>query len=276
MDITIIQIYLSRVLDCDVGLSAQELKGMPFFVQKMFRFYSGTLYGTKIFLLLAVNDFFNGHSIDDLESTVTIFRTKVADGHPVFVFDSLARRQRLMLVKRRMPFIVPNVQMFLPPLGIDFSERIKEDISPVPDCLPPAAQAILIEQLLSGKLHGLAFARIAEMMEYSIPSVMRAAEQLRKRKLCTVHSDGYRKRLLFGTDPKVLWEHAATYLKSPVKTILHVVDDVPFAGCLYAGEYALSNSLVKARWPPITCTSTMMAGGSCLGCTTSRSGCRLM
>jgi hypothetical protein len=130
--------------------------------------------------------------------------------------------------------------MFLPPLGIDFSERIKEDISPVPDCLPPAAQAILIEQLLSGKLHGLAFARIAEMMEYSIPSIMRAAEQLRKRKLCTVHSDGYRKRLLFGTDPKVLWEHAATYLKSPVKTILHVVDDVPFAGCLYAGEYALS------------------------------------
>ena len=110
MNISEIQNYLSQTLDCEIVLSAVALKGLPFFVQKMFHFYSSTIYGSKIYFLMAATDFFDDHSISDLESTETVFKTKLADGHPVFVFDSLARRQRQMLVKRRMAFIVPSAQ----------------------------------------------------------------------------------------------------------------------------------------------------------------------
>lgn len=240
MNITAIQNYLSQTLDCDITLSVQEQKGLPFFVQKMFHFFSGTIYGIKIYLLLATDDFFDDHSIADLESTAAIFRTKVPDGRPIFVFDSLARRQRQMLVKRRFAFIVPSAQMFLPSLGIDFSERIKEDIPHKPEMLTPLAQAILVEQLLSGKIQGKSFARISEMMSCSIPSVMRAVDLLRKRDLCMVHSDGYRKSVLFDSDRKILWDSAAKYLKSPVRKVLHVINEAPFQGNPYAGEYALS------------------------------------
>jgi len=241
MDKNKIQNYLKQILDCDLELCAEELKELPFFLRKMFQFYSGMLFDKKIFFLLAAEDFFDNHTMKDVESAAIVFRNKGISDAPIFVFSSFARRQRLMLVKRKISFLVPGTQMFLPYLAIDFSDRIRETSSPQPDYLRPAAQAILLEQLLVGNLDGTALARVAEIMGYTLTSVIRASEQLKKFKLCTIRSDGYRKRLGFERDRKNLWEKAQRYLRSPVKNTVSVDSDASFAGCYpFAGEYALA------------------------------------
>ncbi len=236
-----IQNYLSRVLDCTLELHAEELKELPFFLQKMFQIYSGILFGKKIFFLFTKEDFFDGHSIKDLESATTVFRNKSISDFPVFVFSSLSKQQRLVLVKRKMSFLVPDKQMFLPYLAIDFSDRIRETTKPQPNYLPPAAQAILLEQLLSGKLDGLPLVRIAEITGYTLTSVIRASEQLKKFKLCSISSDGYRKSMHFKHDRKALWDASQEYLRSPIKNTVSVANDEPFAKHYpFAGEYALA------------------------------------
>jgi hypothetical protein len=241
METKSIQDYLSQVLACDISFCPEELKALPFFIRKIFAFYSGELFSKKVYFLCAKDNFFDKHSIREIESSACVFNDKFQNV-PVFVFDVLSRQERLMLIKRRISFIVPGTQMFLPYLGITLFERIKEKREPVSARLRPAAQAILIEDLLSGTINNCTLTQVAKFMNYTAMGIARAANQLEELKLCRIYSDGYRKTLVFDSDKRMLWERALPYLRSPVKKIVSIEDDTIFCdgSRLYAGEYALA------------------------------------
>ncbi len=241
METKIIQDYLSQVLACDVSFYPEELSMLPFFVRRAFLFYSGELFSKKVYFLCAKDNFFEKHSIQELESTASVFNDKLSQV-PVFVFDLLSRQERLMLIKRGLSFIVPGTQMFLPYLGITLFERIKEKRVPPSVRLRPAAQAILIEYLSCDTLNNCTLTQVAKFMNYTTMGVVRAANQLDELKLCRLRSDGYRKALVFDSDKRMLWERAQPYLRSPVKKVVSIEDDMIFSdgSWRYAGEYALA------------------------------------
>ena len=241
MEIKNIQDYLSQVLACDISFCPEELNALPFFIRKMFAFYSGELFSKKIYFLCAKDNFFDKHSIQEIESAAYTFKDKLPHD-PVFVFDALSRQERLMLIKRKLSFIAPGTQMFLPYLGITLFERIKEKRAPASARLRPAAQAILIEYLSCNTLNNCTLTQAAKFMNYTAMGIARAANQLDELKLCSIHSDGYRKTLVFDSDKRMLWERALPYLRSPVKKVVSIEDDAIFCdgSRLYAGEYALA------------------------------------
>ena len=241
METKIIQDYLSQVLSCDILLHPEELNELPFFVRKMFVFYSGELFSKKVYFLCARGSFFEKHSIKELESAASIFNDRLPHA-PVFVFDTLSRQERLMLIKRRLSFIVPGTQMFLPYLGISLFERIKDKRVSASARLRPAAQAILIEHLSYDTLNNCTLTQVAKFMNYTTMGIARAANQLDELKLCRICSDGYRKTLVFDSDKRMLWDRALQYLRSPVKKVVSIEDDTIFSdgSWPYAGEYALA------------------------------------
>lgn|GEM_PF-2481619 len=240
MKTKIIQDYLSRTLVCDITLSVESLNTLPFFVRKLFDFYSGNIFSKKVFFLIAKDDFFFGHAIQELESASAIFRDKL-EQIPVFIFSVLTHHERQMLIKRGIQFLVPGTQMFLPCLGIDFFERIKAKRAKSQTQLRPAAQAILLEQLLTGKIHGLILSQTAQLMGYTPMGVLRAAGQLEELKLCNIHFDGFRKTIHFELDKEQLWNKALPILRTPVKKVISVEDDTILANTYpFAGEYALA------------------------------------
>jgi hypothetical protein len=242
-----IQDYLGQVLACHIALSPFDQNEFPFFVRKAFSFYSGELFNNKVFFLVAQT----ASTIKEIESTVFMFGEKVSP-KAILVFENITRRERLSLVRRRISFIVPGTQMFLPYLGIDFSERIKEQRTQVSPKLRPIAQEILIEYL-SDSLNPVQWplSGLAEYMGYSPMGVLRAANQLEELKLCKVEYDGYRKNIRFDIDKKMLWKHARPYLQSPIKKTVSVENDSIFRQeqFPYAGEYALArySNLAAAR-----------------------------
>lgn len=239
-----IEEYLARVLDCRITLEAAERPEFPFFIRKNFSFHIGEMYSRRLLFLIAKTE---AWTLKELESAISIINEDV-----VAVFPALTRGERLGLVKRRISFIVPGTQMFLPCLGIDFFERIKARRVPENAKLRPIAQEILMEYL-SDNLNPASWplAGLAEYLKYSPMGVHRAAHQLEKINLCRIETDGYRKTVCFDRDKEALWKRALPYLQSPVRKVVAITDDTIFRNgdWLLAGEYALArhSSLIARR-----------------------------
>jgi hypothetical protein len=232
--------YLNQTLGYEIMLSDVDMSSLPFFIRKSFQVQSGTLCSRNVSFMLAQEYFFDKHSVLDIENILNQAREKLSC-IPVFVVTSLSRQERLQLIKRLIPFIVPGTQMYLPELGIDFSEHIREVRDAKVEKLRPAAQSLLIVQLLTNRFQDNTLTAVAKNLRYATMSIVRAANELERLKLCKLNSTGNKKLIHFEQDNAPLWEKAKPYMRSPVKKRLPLLVDDGLAGLLpISGEYALS------------------------------------
>lgn len=239
MELKQIQDYLFRDLGIEAVAVPVEISGVPFFIRKQFTLYKITVLDRELCLLLSQKQSLSQHKFQEIISTFTFVQNSGL--MPVFVFSAMSKRERLELVRQKMAFIVPDSQMFIPSLGLDFSERIPQTAPPKDKRLRPAAQALIIQQILTGNLDGLTVNQASAVMGYTAMGTLRAANQLNDLGICKVTFDGYRKQLAFPTDRKSLWEKAKPFLRNPVKKTIPVEDDTPLTGFPFAGEFALAH-----------------------------------
>ena len=239
MELKQIQEYLFRDLGIEAVVVPVEIPGVPFFIRKQFALYKITALDRELCLLLSQKQSLSQHKFQEIISTFTFIQNSGL--MPVFVFSAMSKPERLELVRQKMAFIVPDSQMFIPSLGLDFSERIPKTVPPKDQRLRPAAQALIIQQILTGNLDGLTVNQASAVMGYTAMGTLRAANQLNELGICKVTFDGYRKQLVFPADRKSLWEKSKPFLRNPVKKIISVEDDSALAGFPYAGEFALAH-----------------------------------
>ncbi len=239
MDDETIQKYFERNLGETPAISAAELPTLPHFARRQFNFLNACLFGKNICLLVSQKNNFQEHNFQELESICQLVYAKNGT-LPVFVFHNLTKRERLSLITRKIPFIVPGMQMFLPQLGLELYDRIPKTFSTESAMLRPAAQAMLLEQLLTGSLQGLSVNKASQAMGYTAMGTLRAANQLNELKLCNVVPEGRGKILNFSSDRRKLWTDAAEHLRNPVKKMLAVENDSALNAFPFAGECALS------------------------------------
>lgn len=231
--------YLAQVLGFNIMLSSVDIGILPFYIRKNFQLLSGMLCSRNVFFVLANDDIFDKQSVLDIANALHQVREKLLC-EPVLVIANLSRRERLQLVRKHISFVVPGTQMYLAELGIDFSEHIKEMRVLKVEKLRPAAQSLLISQLFTGKFQNCSLTEIAQRMGYTPMSIMRAANELEKLKLCELNSMGNKKLISFPSDNTLLWKNARPHMKSPVKKRLSLLDDEGLSGLPLSGEYALS------------------------------------
>ncbi|MCR6701415.1 MAG: hypothetical protein NVV68_09835 [Dokdonella sp.] len=235
MDHQSIQRYLQDVLVTDVSIRRWEaVQRLPFHLRDTYDFAELVLFDRLCVLVI---------SDRKLDLDVDIRRQlEVVAGHAprgaiaIYVVPALASHERRRLIMQGVPFIVPGNQMFLPALGLDLREYFRDRRVDASHHLSPSTQALLFTALLSPWEEDIHPQRLNERFGYTPMTVSRAARELQAAGLAAGFSVGREKWLRFGQSPKQVWQHAQTWLRSPVGK--HVwtlpaanpIDEAPLAG----------------------------------------------
>lgn len=238
MELNSIQNYLQRDLGIAAEAAPAEIPAAPFFIRKQFDFWKISVFDKELCMLISKAENFSRHKFQEILSAAAFFQSR-ENMLPVFVFSAMSKQERLELIRQKIAFMVPDTQMYIPYIGLDLSDHIPMISAPVSKALRPAAQALIIEQLLTGKLNGLTVNQAAKVMGYTAMGTLRAANQLNELGICHIEYDGYRKVLHFPPDRKNLWEAAEKHLLNPVKKTYSVEDDSALSPYPLAGEFIL-------------------------------------
>ena len=153
---------------------------------------------------------------------------------PVFLMVNVASYNLQRLTNKRVNFIVPGKQLFLPALLMDLGKNV-EDV-PMPETIPATAQLVILYHLEVAVLNGKTGKEIAAITGASTASVTRALRWLVEKGLAELNG-GKPKYLRFNFGGKALWSTTLGFLKSPVLRIVRT--DMNLKG-LTCGQNALA------------------------------------
>jgi hypothetical protein len=122
------------------------------------------------------------------------------------------------LINKKIPFIVPGKQMYIPEMVISFQDS--ELIAPTENIsMTPAVQYLLLFHLQCEELEGLNLKSIAKKLGYGKMTISRAVSYLSRNDIC--HVTGTKEKgIEFGKSKKELWKEVEPLMSSPVKNIV--------------------------------------------------------
>lgn len=157
----------------------------------------------------------------------------------VFISKGLESYNRKRLIEKKVPFIVPGNQLYLPDLGVDFREHLRGVRKKRPK-LSPSAQMVLLGKLLNRFTSGIWTATVlADFFQSTKVTMGRAIDDLESHELIETKAEGREKQVHFKMSGRDLWEKAKPILRSPVlKNVFVEHIDLPVG--TEAGLQALS------------------------------------
>ena len=135
--------------------------------------------------------------------------------NPIAVIHHIESYNRLRLVDKKISFIVPGKQMYLPALLIDLKEFGNTPIDQ-PLKMSPASQLLILYHLQVKTLENINLRNIAEKLNYNAMTITRSASYLDFSGLCSLK--GNREKFLqFNFSGKELWNKVEPLMTNPVK-----------------------------------------------------------
>lgn len=189
---------------------------LPLFLGQLYEPMRATVFGRPMHLMVAVKG--QHPTPAELET-----HSKLVGRHlgpdVAFVLDGLPSYARNRLLKRRIPFIVPNRQMFLPGVIIDLREVHGEPTHQEPGVpLSMPAQLLLLRHLQNHIGHQpLALHEWAADLQYSKMSMTRAHRELLNAGLVEEAPPGKTVAVRFAAEGCALWERALPLLRNPIQ-----------------------------------------------------------
>ncbi|MGM0651054.1 MAG: MarR family transcriptional regulator [Bacteroidota bacterium] len=207
--------YIKKVLDIDPTIQkvrSRETTSMPLYLRNMFDIYRASIL-TRGVVLVCAKDL--NTEIKQIEKQwqhlLTFFNSPV-----IIVLEDISSTARRTLINKRINFIVPGKQLFLPELLTDLKETYKVSYK-TDNKLLPSAQLILLYNLLHSdvQLEDYALKELAHKFDYTAMAITKAANNLKYNHLCEMKGTK-EKYLYFEKDKKVLWNEAENLLVNPV------------------------------------------------------------
>ena len=198
-------------------LDPAAAKSLPVFVGRIYEPYRGRVFDRDYVLLLCTAK--NQPTPGQVEKHAEIARAALGP-NVAFVFPSLPPFDRKRLIQRRVPFIVPGRQTYLPMAMIDLRE--KSPTRPAiggqsPEALSAPAQALLLFHLQKkADSDGWQLNQWADALGYSRMTLSRVYRELLAADLCKPSGKGRQVVMQFSAERRTLWEKAMPYLRSPV------------------------------------------------------------
>jgi len=175
-------------------------------------------------------------------------RYEAAAGVPVaFSMDKSTNRKVQALIRKEIPFITADGQVFLPFLGIRLRNHFPKEVSVNGESMSPTTQMLFL-LLLYSRRNQIPKFEAADQLGVSRMSLTRASRQLQEMRLLEETKVGKEIRISstgYGLD---YYEKAKPYLIDPVQRTIYVRK--PSKKLLIAGESALS--LRSMLNPPAT------------------------
>lgn len=193
---------------------------LPYHLQETYDFCELRLYDHPI--LLAIDRQKGKRSLANARGHLD--KVRAIAGHPVvYVSDRLASYERRHLIAKKVPFIVPGNQLFLPELGIDLREYFRGRRPTAEANLSPATQAVLIAALLRVPWQqNWQPAAVAADLGYTPMTLSRVVRELVAAGLATVENEGKQRSIRMAYPAADTWERARPRLRSPVKRLVWV------------------------------------------------------
>jgi hypothetical protein len=206
--------YINEVLGIRVTykkVALEKIKNLPFFLAKGYDFGEIRLYNQKIVLLIVKDDF----TTEVLRTHLTKIQS-VLGAVVVAVIPQVDAYKRFRLIEKKVPFIMPGKQMYMPDLLISLKEygnKVEEDKQP--EFMQPAAQLLLLYHLQIEPLEGLNLGMIANKLHYNPMTITRAAFYFHNTGLCKI--EGTKEKFLkFIKAKRELWNIAEPKMTNPV------------------------------------------------------------
>ena len=206
--------YINEVLGIKVTYkkaAPEKLKNLPFFLAKGYDFGEIKLFNHRIVLMIIKDNF-----TTEVLRTHLIKVQKTLNALVVAVLPPVDAYKRLRLIEKKVPFIVPGKQIYMPDLMISLKEHGNirvEDKQPAN--MQPAAQLILLYHLQVEPLEGLNLGAIAEKLRYNPMTITRAAFYFHNTGLCKI--EGTKEKFLkFEKTKRELWDIAEPKMINPI------------------------------------------------------------
>jgi len=207
--------YLKNTIGIDVPIKEflpDEQKSLPFFIDQAYALYIAHLFNHKL-IFLEKKD--NENLTPDQYRKHTALVENAYNLPVVLILKHLEAYNRKRLIEKQIAFIIPDKQMFIPQLFIDFKE-FRNAVTKKSEKLLPAAQCLLFYHLLKEDLNGINLKTIAGKLNYAPMSITRAVKDLEEKQLCTTNGRK-EKTINFEQKNRELWQMALPYLQNPVK-----------------------------------------------------------
>jgi len=251
--LTALKDYCAKLgADPEVFPDEEAKKRLPLFLSQIYEPVRANVFGRPMRLLVTKR---RQHPTPTELETHAKLLSKYFGPNVALVLDGLASFERNRLLKKRVPFIVPHRQMFLPGVMIDLREvhgapRQPEGIH----ALSMPAQLLVLHHLQK-RVGDTPFAlyQWAKALKYSRMSITRAHRELVEAGLVDATSPGKAVVIRFLGDRKTLWERALPLLRSPAhKQGYYRLRDVWPPSLLNAGLTALAHYTDLADAPQRT------------------------
>jgi len=131
------------------------------------------------------------------------------------VIPGIRSYERRELIQKRIPFIVPGRQLFLPMFLADFRETFSVPVQAKVGAMSWIAQLIVLRHLLNGDVAESHLMQVAETLGYTAMAVTHGVRELVSLELCTTVPQGRAKTIQFHHDSDALWERALRHMRSP-------------------------------------------------------------
>jgi DNA-binding MarR family transcriptional regulator len=156
------------------------------------------------------------------------------------VAGSLPSYVRKRLIEKKISFIVPRTQMYLPAFGMEWRLRAKRKRGRNVEHFTPATQVVIIYWLL-GQIDSITPSELSKKLNYSAMSMSRAVDQLDEAEVAQVSKQGKERVVSFQNSKRNIWEQTLPRLRSPVSRIVRIRErELGNHQVLRAGLFALS------------------------------------
>ncbi len=197
----------------------EALKSLPVFLSQLYEIYRADLFGREYSLLLYCGQ--NRPTPAEIEKHFKVAQAALGR-NAAFVFLTLPTFDRKRLIQRRIPFVVPGRQAYLPGAVIDLREHPKggHKLPDAPsDRLSAPSQVLLLYYFqVKTDSDDWPLGKWADVLGYSRTTLTRVCKELSSLSLCRTVARGRHVTLVFPHERRKLWESARPYLASPVRT----------------------------------------------------------
>ncbi len=244
--------YVNKVLGLDMRLSRWgETRSLPVYLTERYELMKGKIFSTDILLVIdKETDQLTPSTIEKQLARIM----EITGLKAIYLKSSLTSYDRKRLMDRRISFIVPDNQMFLPYLGMDLRERMVSG-KPATRKLSAYAQCLILH-MLQNKRYDVTPSEAARILGCSVMTMTRAFKEYEAVGIGAQVRTGKARQLTFTMNPKDLWEDVLPYLYNPVMRTVFIQIDPDQArqtdGLVPAGESALADqSMLAAPDTPV-------------------------
>ncbi len=221
-----------------------EAAKLPFFLQDKYLFYQVEIVSQPCLLMLCRTG--SGATPAVVRKHWQTIASRYA-GNVIYVVEAMTSFNRKRLIEKKVPFIVPGNQLYLPMLGTDLREHFKQAKNPDQKPLSAPAQVLVLRAALGRDDQSLPAKALAEVLGYSAMTLSRAIKELVDNELASAAIRGREKHLEFPLLARELWQAAAPLLRNPVKKHIVVKQPNRLLTAKIAGEDALAHYTMLAK-----------------------------